>query len=122
MLDTYLEQLQEDEYLEEFVGLTVIALAAIYKKYLSKAAKACKSKPPHEKNRCMLTYQIAGKKAQLQHIKSMTNKCSESKDKDKCLQKVQRWADRTKSSIDKLVEKHGKATIKMNKKLEKMKG
>lgn len=109
----YLYYLNEEENLNEFVGVTAIALVAIYKKYLSKAAKFCRQKPPEERPPCLVRYQIDGRKAQLQKLKGMVGQCNKEENPKVCKEKVLKKAHSINNKVQKLINKYQKSSSKM---------
>lgn len=106
LIESYLYELNEGEYLEEFVVIALIGLIKIYQNYLSKAAKECKQTSPKDKRRCMLKYKISGKHAQLKYLKQKNKECIKSKNKEKCIKKIQKHTEKIKKDIEKLLQKH----------------
>jgi hypothetical protein len=111
---------EEEENLNEFVGITAIALIAIYKKYLSKAARFCRQKPPEERPPCITRYQIDGRKAQLQKLKDVARECNKDKKPNDCKKKILKKAQSINKQVQKLIGKYQKASLKMKgKKIKK---
>lgn len=118
LIDVYLEHLNE-EHLNEFVGITILAIIAIYRKYLSKAAKACRSEEPEEKERCMIKYQIEGRKEQLKKIKEISKECKKAQNPNECERKLYKQAQSINQKIEKLIAKYKKASEKKKTKVMK---
>jgi len=74
------------------VGGAVAAAAALtagvmaYRKFFSRAAKACASAP--DKKACMANYKIKARQAQVQALNSGKAKCAKTKDPAKCKAKI----------------------------------
>jgi len=90
IVENYLYIIQEDiSNLDEFIVLPTIALiSAIYKRYLSKAAKACRGKSSLQRKLCVVSYKMMGRKTQISKIKQSTKDCSQQKNPKKCQEKM----------------------------------
>lgn len=80
----------------------ITASSLAYKKYFSKASRACKGKSGEEKNKCMKMQRGNALKAQMATLKSGISKCSQSKNPTKCRQKVIKRMDEIKYKLAKL--------------------
>jgi hypothetical protein len=101
-LDKYLEKI----YLDEFIILPTIALGIIiYKKHLSKAAKACSNYKSTKKEKCMLLYKIKGRREQLNKIKQAVSQCSKDKHPDKCKSKALKETNKVSRTLQSLIYK-----------------
>ena len=100
LLDFYLDNIQEEQYIEEvsplLVGLSAASLTVAafnaYKQYLTKAARTCKNLPPREKGVCMWNFKFQGKKKELQILKGSISKCNKTKDPKQCMLKLKEKA------------------------------
>jgi len=74
-------------------AVVVAAIAAgaymIYKRYFSKAAKACKGKSGDERSACIKQFKRQALQAQIAALKSGMSKCAQSKNPDKCKAAIQ---------------------------------
>ena len=108
----YLAYLNE-ESVNELILPTAVILFAIYKRYLSKAAKACKGKSPYERKSCTIKYQIDGKKEQLKKLKQLSGQCKSAQNPNMCNKKLLEKAKRINKEIQKLLVKYKKASDKI---------
>ncbi len=89
-------------------GVSAAAATAgvlIYKKYLSAAAKSCKSKIGDEKQKCLIQFRITGHKAEIASLRSSISKCSNASDPMTCRKKIE---DRIKNIQDRIKGLEGK--------------
>ena len=80
----------------------VVAAYKIYKRFFSKAAKACKGKSGGEKTACMKKYKIDGLKAAKAEIMKSMSKCAKSKNPEKCKVEVKKKALKFDAKIAKI--------------------
>jgi hypothetical protein len=85
----------------------VVALAGAlaykaYKRFLSKAAKACKGKSGVEKTNCMSKFKQDAQKAKIQAMQSALSKCGNTKDPTTCKQKIQAKISKEKAKMGQL--------------------
>ncbi len=88
-------------------GLATAAIAALvitvayktYKRFLSKAAKACNNKGGALKTSCMNKYKRDAMKKQVSDLAKGSTACSKTKDPAKCKQKIQTKIRRLKSKL-----------------------
>jgi len=104
LLDNYLYIIQEDvTRLDEFIVLpTVALLSAIYKRYLSKAAKACRGKKSFERRLCVVSYKLMGRKSQILKVKQSIGSCSQEKNPDRCVEKMNNQVKKYNGDMTKL--------------------
>jgi len=69
-------------------ALAGVAIAKIWKNYMSKAAKACKDKSGPEKKNCMTKFKQEAVKKQIAELNSLKAKCSQSKSPTDCKAKI----------------------------------
>jgi hypothetical protein len=87
------------------VGTIVVAAAiaaasyAIYKRFLSKAAKSCNSKKGAEKTLCMHQYKKKATQARIRNMRSQLSKCNKTKDPAKCKAKTMSTIKHLQSKI-----------------------
>lgn len=115
LLNDYLNTIQEDiTNLDEFVITpTIILLHAVYKRYLSKAAKVCRgSESSLERKLCVVTYKMLGRKAQLAKIKQSIGSCDKEKDPKKCRDQILSKSKKISTDMDKLVNQFKKIKFK----------
>lgn len=80
---------------QQGLAAAVIAAAAItlayksYKRFFSKAAKACSHYSGNQKTNCMTKYKKQAMTSQVSFLKKGMSQCSKSKDPTKCKQKIQ---------------------------------
>lgn len=85
------------------ISATSLVLMAIrtYKDYLRKAARECKSLEGRDKNLCMLRHDIDALKAKNKKLMQGLNKCSKSRNKEKCEEKIKKEIEKTNEKIKK---------------------
>ncbi len=71
-------------------ALALYASYKIYKRFLSKAARACKGMGGADKSACMKKYKVSALNAQIKSLSSAGAKCSKSKDPAKCKAGIQK--------------------------------
>ena len=69
-------------------ALVITASFKIYKRFLSKAARACNKFAGQSKTSCMNKYKRDALKAQVTELTKGKSKCSNTKDRAKCVQKI----------------------------------
>jgi len=77
----------------------VKAATKFYINWISKAGQACSSLQGKEKQFCIKKYRLNGK---IKALQSLLNKCNNSKNPEKCKQKVQEQIKATQSTLDSL--------------------
>ena len=70
------------------VGAAVAAGVMIYKRFMSKAAKACEGLPTSEKTNCMRKHKADGIKAKIAKFQSFKGKCDQAKNPTGCNNKL----------------------------------
>jgi 8-oxo-dGTP pyrophosphatase MutT (NUDIX family) len=110
----YLNSLNEDEIIDEFVGallpiyfsaLLIKMAADVYKSNFSKNAKKCKGYGSGEKQICMLRAQISGKQAAISKIESNVNKCAKDKNPENCRSKLSGKVQTMKQEVSYLMQR-----------------
>ena len=76
-----------------------IASVKLYKRFLSKAAKACSGKSGLEKTSCMTKFKKQAQAAKVQALQSGIAKCSKSKDPTSCKAKLQGKINKEKAKM-----------------------
>jgi len=73
------------------IGAAAIITGAhmVYKRFFSKAARACKGKSEGERKTCVYTFKNNAMKAQISALNSGMSKCAKTKNPTKCKLKVQ---------------------------------
>jgi len=84
-------------------GLAAVVAAAyvVYKRVLSKAARACKGQSGSEKTACMKKFKISALQAQINALKSGMAKCKTTKQPYKCKQSIVNKIDKLKNRMEK---------------------
>jgi len=96
---------REKAELQKVVVVAVVVAAIIagsymvYKRFFSKAAKACKGKSGGERKTCLQTFKNNAVKAQMSALNSGMGKCAKTKNPTKCKLKVQNKIKRLQSKI-----------------------
>jgi len=70
------------------VGLISLLSYKVYKKYISKAARACKQFKGDQKNTCMEKHRGEAKKARIMALEKSKSLCAKSKDPKLCVAKI----------------------------------
>lgn len=83
------------------VAAAVTAGYRIYKRTMSKAAKACSSRSGSDKTACMKQYETAALKARLSSYQSAYNGCNKSRDPSKCKLLMMKKINNLKAKINK---------------------
>jgi len=81
------------------VALVVAGAYAIYKRYFSKAAKACKGKSGSERSVCIKKFKIDAIKAQISALNSGMGKCAKTKNPSKCKAAIQNKVAKLKAKL-----------------------
>lgn len=81
------------------VALVVAGGYAIYKRYFSKAAKACKGKSGSERSVCIKKFKIDAIKAQISALNSGMGKCAKTKNPSKCKAAIQNKVAKLKAKL-----------------------
>jgi len=81
------------------VAAVVTASYAIYKRFLSKAAKACKEKGGLEKTNCMVKYKKQAQAARIKELQAGMSRCEKSKDPSTCKLKLQKRINKEKAKM-----------------------
>jgi len=81
------------------VAAALFAGAKAYKRFLSKAARACKEKGGVDKTRCMQKFKLDAKKAKIAAMQKGMSACSKTKDPSKCKAKLQGKIAKEKASL-----------------------
>ncbi len=82
------------------IAFRVIMLSkVVYKRFYSKAAKACNNKGGALKTSCMNKYKRDAMKKQVSDLAKGSTACSKTKDPAKCKQKIQTKIRRLKSKL-----------------------
>ncbi len=105
-LDSRIKKLKESVVAEGMMGplgrafdvLFIFELGAMaYKRFFSKAAKACKGSP--DRKLCVLRYKVKAKEAQMKTIKSKAGLCSKDPNPANCKNKILRKLQSLKSDV-----------------------
>jgi len=86
-------------------GAVIVAAAiaaasyALYKRFLSKAARSCNSKSGAEKTLCMQQYKKKATQARIKNMQSQISKCNKTKDPAKCKAKTMQTIKQLQSKI-----------------------
>jgi transcriptional regulator of acetoin/glycerol metabolism len=83
----------------------IAAAIAIYKKYFSAAARACRGKTGAEKVECLKQFRINALRAKLSYLNASLSKCSQSDDPMTCRKKIQDYMEGVQKQIRKLESK-----------------
>jgi len=67
----------------------IVASAILYKRFLSRAAKACTGQKGFQKENCMTKFKIAGYEASVKSLQRNLPDCSQAQDPFKCKHKIQ---------------------------------
>ena len=81
------------------IGALVAASIVAYKRFLSKAAVACKGLSGPQKTSCMNKFKQNGIKAQIATLASGTSKCAKTKDPAKCKVAIQKKIAKLKAKL-----------------------
>ena len=81
------------------VASVATASYAVYKRFLSKAAKACKGKGGLEKTNCMSKFKKQAQAAKIKELQSGMTKCTKSKDPTSCKAKLQGKINKEKAKM-----------------------
>lgn len=85
------------------VAALVITLAyKTYKRFLSKAARACNNKGGAEKTSCMNKYKKHATQIRIKDLQKGTAACSKTKSPEKCKQKIQKKITKLKAQLGEL--------------------
>jgi len=71
------------------IASAIAASVLLYKRFLSKAAKACKDKKGSDKTNCMRKFKITGYQQAIKSLKQSLLKCSNTKDPSLCKSKIE---------------------------------
>ena len=77
------------EILQEIFFTTLLLGTFVYKRFLSRAAKACSHFSGDKKSNCMNTARIHAHKAEIKTIKSNMHKCNNTDSAEKCKNQAQ---------------------------------
>jgi len=84
-------------------GIIIYSSYKTYKRYLSKAGKACKgSGIGMSRTRCLMMYKIYALKKRIEELKKSINLCHKSKHYEKCKSKIEKEISKIQTRIDKL--------------------
>jgi len=81
------------------VAAAVVAGAKIYKRYLSKAAKACKDKGGTARTACIQKFKMDAQKAKIGAMQKGIAACSKTKDPSKCKASLQTKVAKEKAKL-----------------------
>jgi len=71
------------------MALLIIAIGVlVYRKFMSKASKACKNYKGDEKNECLKKYREKAKQLKIQTLVKNRKACSKTKNPQKCVEKI----------------------------------
>lgn len=81
-------KIQQQEYLKE--GSLISLGMAVFKRYMSQAAKACKKFRFGDKTNCIRKYEMKAIRAEIGSLRSSLNKCDKEKKASVCRAKLDR--------------------------------
>ena len=81
------------------VAAVTVAGVKAYKRFLSKAARACSGKSGLEKTSCMNKFKKQAQAAKIKELQSGMSKCAKTKDPARCKSKLQGKINKEKSSM-----------------------
>jgi hypothetical protein len=81
------------------VAAAVSAAVLAYRRFLSKAAKACKEKSGGAKSECMRSYKIKAHSEKIKTLTASKPKCKQSSDPEFCQAKIEKKINREKAKI-----------------------
>jgi hypothetical protein len=114
ILDSYLQYIQKEETLQEFITVPMIAiLVKVYTRHLSKAAKACIGHTRVSKTICILEYRLKAAQNIQTDLKKIIGKCRSSKNPQKCVLKVNNRINYFKRKEQKIRQQLSKAYQKV---------
>ncbi|MBY9000055.1 MAG: hypothetical protein KGD64_04005 [Candidatus Heimdallarchaeota archaeon] len=97
-------QIAQAQGAKALTALAIVAAAstlayAAYKRFYSKAAKACKGKGGLEKTNCMNKYKKQAQAAKIKELQSGMSKCAKGKDPSTCKLKLQGKINKEKAKM-----------------------